>query len=82
MIVSYIYCTGSEHILWLTTDLDQLFSTYLTTATSEVLESELVMCRELLQLEPDNKCNERAILIYLFVSLRVSTNNSPVAGSY
>ncbi|XP_019849488.1 PREDICTED: geranylgeranyl transferase type-2 subunit alpha-like [Amphimedon queenslandica] len=46
---------GSNSSLWLTPDLDLLFSTYLTAATSEVLDSELVMCRELLQLEPDNK---------------------------
>ena len=33
-----------------------MFSSVLTAATSSVLQAELDSCRELLQLEPENKC--------------------------
>ena len=35
---------------------DQMFNTSLTAATTSVLQSELTNCKELLELEPDNKC--------------------------
>ena len=48
--------TGAYRGVWLTNELNELFMTRVTNAPIERLTSELSMCRELLDLEPDNKC--------------------------
>lgn len=44
-----------EKELWFINDVESIFQVMLTSASPEILTSELVICRELLQLEPDNK---------------------------
>jgi geranylgeranyl transferase type-2 subunit alpha len=46
--------SGAKEV-WLTKELDELFKTCRMTASSDVLSSELAVCRELLTLEPNNK---------------------------
>lgn len=41
---------------WWLLGVEEIFGSSLTSATSTVLESELGSCKELLELEPDNKC--------------------------
>lgn len=49
-------CAGSkDEMCWLG-GRGPSFGTTLTAATSSVLTAELDSCKELLQLEPDNKC--------------------------
>lgn len=49
------FCTGEKEGWWLG-HAEEVFSSILTAATSSVLRSELDSCQELLQLEPENKC--------------------------
>ena len=65
-------------------NLDDIFQVCQVTTSSDVLSSELAMCRELLQLEPDNKCmcmkEDDPLLI--ITNYRVSVNNFTVVRSY
>ena len=48
--------TEGEREAWWLLEVDQTFDCPLTAATTTVLQSELTSCKELLGLEPDNKC--------------------------
>ena len=41
---------------WWLSGVEDIFGSSMTAATTSVLQSELDSCQELLQLEPDNKC--------------------------
>ncbi len=47
---------GGERESWTLEGLEDTFGSSLTAATATVLESELGSCRDLLSMEPDNKC--------------------------
>ena len=55
-IYSTVYLGEADSIY--TANIRDLFGSALTEATSDVLTSELASCRELLELEPDNKCKQ------------------------
>ena len=54
-----------------------LFSSVLTAATSSVMQAELDSCRELLQLEPENKC-ETFMMSSLQSSHEASYSGTPL----
>ena len=47
--------SGESESWWLS-GVEEIFGSSMTAATSSVLQSELDNCQELLQMEPDNKC--------------------------
>lgn len=48
--------SDEEEESWYLADMASIFGSALTEATSTVLQSELSSCQELMELEPDNKC--------------------------
>lgn len=42
--------------MWFIGNLSEMFKETITNVSLEVLQSELTVCEELLELEPDNKC--------------------------
>lgn len=51
-----VLCAGGESEGWWLSDVEHTFSTSLTATASTVLQDQLSSCRDLLDLEPDNKC--------------------------
>jgi hypothetical protein len=45
-----------ENESWWVCGVDEMFGSSMTSATSSVLQTELDNCQELLQMEPNNKC--------------------------
>ena len=72
-----------DHSSWIG-NLDDIFQVRHMGTSSDVLSSELAMCRELLQLEPDNKCmclkEDDPLLI--ISNYRVFVNNFTIVRSY
>jgi hypothetical protein len=54
--VFLFFMAEGEAEAWWLAEVEQTFGFPLTAATSNVLQSELASCKELLDLEPDNKC--------------------------
>ena len=48
--------TEGEEESWWMSGPEEMFGSALTAATSAVLRSELSSCKDLLDMEPDNKC--------------------------
>lgn len=73
----------ADHGSWIGNQ-DDIFQVRQVATSSDVLSSELAMCRELLQLEPDNKCicikEDDPLLI--INNYRVSVNNFTIIRSY
>ena len=42
--------------MWFIGNLSEMFKETITNVSLEMLQSELTICKELLELEPDNKC--------------------------
>ena len=51
----YLNLLGEDASWWLN-GVEDIFGTSMTAATVSVLQSELQSCQELLEMEPDNKC--------------------------
>ena len=57
-IISNPIISGDNESWWLG-GVEETFGSTMTSAKTSVLQSELDSCQELLQLEPDNKCEPR-----------------------
>ena len=47
---------GDNEKAWFIGNLSEIFKETITGVSAQVLQSELKVCKELLDLEPDNKC--------------------------
>lgn len=81
-IVAMVTVDG-DHGSWIG-NLDDIFQVRQVATSSDLLSSELAVCRELLQLEPDNKCmcikEDDPLLIVS--NYRVFVNNFTIVRSY
>ena len=56
-VISLYYCSpAGENESWWLSGVGEIFGSSLTAATSSVLQSELGSCQELMEEEPENKC--------------------------